>query len=167
MQERGSSVIGGFVLVVVGVFFLAAQNIPNFMDQGWPFMVIGVGVALLLGALFSGAPALAIPACIVSGIGGLLLYQNATDNWESWSYAWALIPGFVGVGRILYGILRGQSWSSALGQGSSLLTLSLVLFIAFWAFLGEPKMEPYWPVLLIVAGLALIVWPMFRSRSTP
>ena len=38
-----------------------------------------------------------VPASIVTGIGGLLYWQNATGRWESWSYAWALIVASVGV----------------------------------------------------------------------
>lgn len=165
-HSRRSSIITGFILVLLGAFFLAVQSMPDFADKAWPLIVIGVGVALFLGGLFTGVPAMAIPACIVSGIGALLFWQNATDRWESWSYAWALIPGFVGVGRMLASILGGQSWNEAFTKGSPLLTTSAVLFIVFWSFLGEPRMEPYWPILLIIAGLALIVWPIFKSKPT-
>ncbi len=39
-----------------------------------------------------------MPSIIVGGIGGILAYQDYTGHWESWSYLWTLIPGFVGLG---------------------------------------------------------------------
>jgi hypothetical protein len=165
MEQRQSSIIGGLVLVLVGSWFLISQYVPGFDGQGWPFIVIGVGVALLLSALFTGISALAIPACVVSGIGSILLYQNITDDWESWAYMWALIPGFVGVGQILCGFLGGKPLQEAVSTSSRIIGFSLVLFLIFGSFLGNWGTKPYWPILLIVLGFVLVIWPMVRSRS--
>ncbi len=47
---------------------------------------------------------LAIPGSIITGIGLLLLFQNLTSYWESWSYGWTLIIIFVGAGIYLAGL---------------------------------------------------------------
>ena len=132
----------------------------------WPFVIIGVGICLLIFGLLAGAPGMSIPASIVTGIGGILAYQNATGNWESWAYAWALIPGFVGIGVILAGLLEGN-FRQALGDGGWLIIISLVLFIVFGSFLGGLNLlGDYWPVLLILLGLWMIIRLLLRPRRS-
>jgi len=119
---------------------------------------------LLIIGLLTGVPAMAIPACIVGGIGGLLYWQNSTGNWESWTYAWTLIPGFVGVGTILSGLLGGEPRQSVRG-GFWLVAISLALFAFFGSFLGGLNLlGPYWPALLILLGLLLLVRSLFRRH---
>jgi len=166
-RRRRSSLAGGIVLILLGVLFLATQLklIPGlWLEFSWPWIVIGVGAFLLVLGLLVGAPEMAIPACIVGGIGALLYWQNATGNWESWAYAWALIPGFVGVGIVLSGLLGG-GFRQSLQAGGVLIFISLVLFAVFGSFLGGRNLlGPYWPVLLILFGLLLLIRPLFRKR---
>ena len=171
MTQADRSRIGiAVVLVLLGAWFLAVQFSPAlqvwmFNRTTWPFAVIGVGVLLLLIGLVLGVPEMLIPACIVGGIGGILYYQNATGNWSSWSYAWTLIPGFVGVGIFLSALLRGNV-GRAFNSGGSLIVVSLVLFLLFGSFFGTTTMlGPYWPVLLIVLGLILLVRGFVSRRS--
>ncbi|MCA9975917.1 MAG: hypothetical protein KC413_09220, partial [Anaerolineales bacterium] len=81
MQKR-SSIVGGLIMIVVGAFFLLLQFSPSLAAQidfgrQWPLLVVGLGVFFLLGALL-GTPPLAVPGSIVSGVGGILYYQNMT-----------------------------------------------------------------------------------------
>jgi len=169
--SRSSSIVIGLVLLIVGGLFLAAQLFPALGSWllfrfDWPVYIILAGVVLLLIGLVSGVPAMAVPASIIGGIGGLLYWQNATGNWESWAYAWTLIPGFVGVGIILAGLL-GESPRTALRDGGGMIVFSLVLFVIFGTFLGGLNLlGPFWPVLLILLGLWLLLRPMFRSRAS-
>ncbi|HSF81248.1 MAG TPA: hypothetical protein VLA49_08440 [Anaerolineales bacterium] len=159
----------GFILVLLGIWFLAMQLLPGLEAWAgrwfdWPFIIIGVGVLLFIIGVLTGAYGMAVPAAIVGGIGGLLAWQNATGNWESWAYAWALIPGFVGVGVILSGLL-GKTPRQSLREGGNLIVISLVLFLIFSSFLGGGNLlGSYWPVLLILLGLWLIVRPLLRRR---
>ncbi|OGO16601.1 MAG: hypothetical protein A2Y93_16540 [Chloroflexi bacterium RBG_13_68_17] len=169
-QRRRTQLGGGIVLVLVGAALLAVQIVPSLRawydsivwEGGWPLIVIGVGALLFLLGLILGAPGLAVPACIVGGIGGLLYWQNATGNWDSWAYAWTLIPGFVGVGALLAGLLEGKI-RQALTGGGWLIFISAVLFLAFGSFLGGPAvLGDYWPILVIVAGLLMLGRTLFR-----
>lgn len=171
-KRRRSQIAGGLLLILLGAFWLAAQFIPEAQawlaridwSSGWPLIVVGVGAFLLVFGLAVGEPGMAVPACIVGGIGGLLFWQNLTGEWESWSYAWALIPGFVGAGTILAGLLGGNA-RGAIGGGLWLIFISLVLFVIFGSFLGGQRMlGDYWPALLIVAGLFLLVRALLRPR---
>jgi hypothetical protein len=172
MMERRtrSSVVGGVLLILLGAFFLAYQVMPGLFDlpqieMGWPLIVITVGVGLLLFGLLVGAPGMAVPACIVSGIGLLLYWQNMTGNWESWAYAWTLIPGFVGVGIIVAGLFGEGKLRDAITGGLWLIVISLVMFAIFASFLGGMDLlGPYWPALLVLLGLVLLVRSFSRKQ---
>lgn len=168
MEQRArSSLAAGLVLILLGLWFLAMQFVPGLQAYpafSWPLIIVGVGVILLVIGLLTGVPSMAVPACIVGGIGGLLYWQNATGNWESWAYAWTLIPGFVGVGTVLAGLLGGESRQAVRG-GAWLILISLVLFTVFGSFFGALGLVgPYWPILLIVLGLLIFAQSLFRSR---
>jgi len=169
-KSRRSSLAFGVILIIFGAFFLALQLVPELKewiswDKAWPLIVVGVGLALFVGALIGGAPGMAVPATLVTGIGCLLWWQNATGNWDSWAYAWALIPGFVGVGIIVSGMLEGNM-RGALTGGGWLIVISLVLFFIFGSFLGGlDQLGAYWPVLLIGLGVLILLRPLFRARN--
>ena len=162
---RRSSLAAGLVLILLGALFLVIQLVPELEAWfSWPWIIIGVGIFLLVIGLLTGVPAMAVPACIVGGIGGLLCWQNATGNWESWAYAWALIPGFVGVGIVLSGLLGGET-RQAIRGGGWLIMISLMLFAVFGSFFGALGLAgDYWPVLLIFLGLLILGRSLFRSR---
>jgi hypothetical protein len=170
MRKQGRTQLAlGIILILLGGWFIAQRTFPQvaafasrFSD--WPFTVIGVGVLLLLLGLILGAPGLAVPAAIVSGIGGILYYQNLTGNYESWAYMWALIPGFVGVGVLLQGLL-GENTRNNLRHGLNLMVVSAVLFLVFSAFLGGWNLlGNFGPaILLILLGLWVLGSGLYRS----
>jgi hypothetical protein len=159
---------GGLLLVLVGGWLMAIQIVPELKGWSgvfseWPMSIIGVGILLLVLGLLFNTPGLAIPACIVGGIGGILLYQTRTGDLASWSYIWSLIPGFVGVGVLLTGLFEGKL-RRAFSSGIWLIFISAVLFIIFGAFLGGVKpLADFWPVLIILLGLWLIGRAIFRK----
>ena len=168
-RKRRSSLAAGLVLILLGAWFLAVQFVPGLrawmnIEYSWALIIVGVGVLLLVIGLLTGVAGLAVPACIVGGVGGLLHWQNATGNWESWAYAWALIPGFVGAGIVLSGLLGGEVRQSV-RAGGRLILISLVLFAVFGSFFGALGLVGrYWPVLLIALGLLILIQSLFRSR---
>ncbi len=156
------------MLISLGALFLAVQLVPGLrelmaIEFSWPLLIIGLGVFLFVLGLLVGAPDMAIPATIVSGIGGLLFWQNSTGNWESWAYAWTLIPGFVGLGMILAGLIGGNL-RQRFGGGMALILISALMFAVFGSILGVPfALGSYWPVLLIALGLLILFRPLLRS----
>lgn len=169
MERRTrSSVAGGSLLILLGLAFLAYQLFPAWFRwfpsaEGWPLIVVAVGLFLLVFGLLVGAPGMAVPACIVGGIGLLLLYQNTTGDWGSWAYAWTLILGFVGVGTILTGLLGGGKLRDALEGGFWMILISLIMFAIFASFLGGINiLGSYWPVLLIVFGVLVLARSFIR-----
>lgn len=168
-RERGFNAIGGLLLIALGAFFLLFQLFPALgafvrIDQLWPLIVMAVGGGLLLLAVITRTPPLAIPASIVGGIGLLLFFQNITGYWDSWAYAWTLIPGFVGIGLLLRGVLAGEV-GKGVQEGGRLLVISFVLFLVFGAFLGPFNLlGRFWPVLLILGGFFLLGRTLLQNQ---
>jgi hypothetical protein len=160
----------GLILILLGAWFLAIQVFPQLqawvnITLSWPFIIIGVGILILLIGLLTNVPSMAIPASVISGVGSLLYWQNTTGNWESWAYTWTLIPGFVGVGILIAGLL-GDPEMRDLRAGLRLILISAILFFVFGSFLGGfTILGPYWPVLLIIAGLFVLLTNLARKRQ--
>lgn len=170
-SQRRFSIVLGVILVLFGVFILAVQFIPALggwitLTFSWPWIIIGVGLFLFLLALFTGTPGMAVPASIVTGIGGILYWQNAVENFASWSYAWSLIPGFAGIGRIIAGLL-GEDRRRSIQEGINMILVSLVLFAIFGSIFGGFQiLGQYWPVLLILLGVWFLLQALFRTRKS-
>jgi hypothetical protein len=175
MEKRNrTQLVLGAILILVAAWLIATRVDPNLaklinlLPFAWPMWVILAGAALLVIGLLVGAPDMAVPACIVAGIGGILYYQNATGRWDSWSYMWTLIPGFIGIGSILTGLL-GSDLKHNVRQGLNTLIVSVVLFAIFgtifnaWTIFG--KYSIYVPIaLLFLAGIWLIVRGALRRK---
>ena len=71
-------------------------------------------------------------------IGLLLFYQNTFNHFESWAYAWALIPFAVGIGLVING-----TWSE---QPARRQTRSSVSRTHFSNVRGEGFPPPVLPV---------------------
>ena len=105
-MKNKSGIFTGIILILLGGLFLASELYPGvFSFWSWPFILIGLGIMFLLWALIAQTGGLAIPGAILSGLGGIFYYQELTKDWDSWAYIWALIPGFVGIGILLKGLI--------------------------------------------------------------
>jgi hypothetical protein len=170
----GAAVLGG-ILIVLGLLFFAAQQLNfNVADATWPFYVIAPGVALLaLGLTQSRGVGLAIAGSIVTIVGLILFYQNATDHWESWAYAWALVgPGGSGVGMLLYGTRSGNAkmardgfWQVLIAL--ALFTVGLFFFEGVLGISGSRLPLPEWvlPVAIMVIGLVVLLRGFTAGRG--
>jgi len=175
-RRRRRSITIGVLLVIIGGWFLAVEFYAPLKDWAdafaeWPIWIVAAGLLFFVAGLVGGVPSLSVPAAIISGIGGILYYQNVTGEWETWFYAWTLIPGFVGVGVMISNLLQGYVKRSLREGGRSIL-FSLLLFGIFGGLLhqyvGGPEflgqLSDYWPALLILAGLWIIIRPLFKRK---
>lgn len=167
MKNR-SNLFLGVLLIAVGAWLVASRQIPSLQDftenMTGATWTIAAGVLILVMGLLTGAPGMAVPASIVAGIGGILFYQDRVGDYGSWSYMWTLIPGFIGVGTILAGLL-GENTSRNIGSGLRLLGFSAVLFLVFGTFLGDLKFlgEYGVAILLILLGVFILARGFWRS----
>ncbi len=161
-----SSLRTGVALILLGVVFLVFQIVPGLSDifrgENAPALVLfGVALLLALIGIATGAAGMIIPVCIVGGIGGIFYWQTAMGGgFLTWSYAWTLIPGFVGVGIFLNELLSGhplKGLTDALGP----IIFSLAAFLFFGSlFGGITSVGMIVPVLLIVLGLVVMLKPL-------
>ncbi len=168
-EHRGSggAAILGALLIVLGLIFLAGQYLHFDIGQfGWPFYVIGPGLALvLLGLTQRNGSGLAIGGSVITMVGLLLFYQNVADYWESWAYAWPLVaPGGSGIGMVLYGtrarnasMARAGFWQIVTALG--LFAAGFVFFEGILGISGRSFPLPDWllPAVVLALGLLLLV----------
>jgi hypothetical protein len=163
-----SSLRTGVALILLGIVFLVLQIVPGIRDifkgENAPALVLfGVALILAMIGIAAGATGMIIPVCILAGIGGIFYWQTALGGgYPSWSYAWALIPGFVGIGIFLNELMMGRplkGLSDALGP----IAFSIAAFLIFGSIFGEFTMLGiFWPVLLIFLGLLFLLQPLLR-----
>ncbi len=166
-RNRGSLIVG-VILIVAGVIFLLSRIVGmNGWGAFWPFIIIVVGAAFFVGMAIGGRSAgvLAIPGSIIVMVGLILLLQNWLSIWETWAYAWTLIVCAVGLGIAFYGMWSDQP--DLRNSGWSLARLGLILFVVFGVLFefifsfgsGVQRLKsPFWPALLIIVGLGLLVY---------
>lgn len=170
MNKSGRSQLAlGVILILIGGWFLLNQTMPEFREffapyTQWPSNMLLIGAGIFIIGLVTSSPGLSIPAAIVAGIGGIFYYQEMTNSYDSWSYMWTLIPGFIGVGTVLQGLL-GESTAHNLKRGLNLMVVSAVLFLVFASFLGGLDiLGSYGPAaLLILLGLWVLGTGLYRS----
>ncbi|MBI5965356.1 MAG: hypothetical protein HY863_17915 [Chloroflexi bacterium] len=170
MNKQGRSQLAlGVILILLGAWFLLDKSVPAFheiFDQytKWPVNMLLIGGGIFIFGLVLGQPGMSVPAAIVAGLGGIFYYQEATENYASWSYMWALIPGFVGVGTVLAGIL-GENTAQNIKHGLNLMVISAVLFLVFSSFFGGwTLLGNFGPaILLILLGVWVLGSGLYRS----
>ncbi len=155
----------GAILVIVGLVLFAGQVVDvGIGDLGWPFWIIGAGVAILLvGLLLVREQGIAVGGVVVTVVGLVLLYQEATDHWESWAYAWALVgPAAAGFGMMLWGVRDGDR--SAVRSGFWGLMGGLGFFIVGFLFFegiigisGRRLPLPDWTLPAAVIGIGVVL----------
>jgi hypothetical protein len=156
----------GAILVVAGLLLFAGQLTGIGIDDvGWPAIVIGIGVVLLvLGLFLNREQGMVIGGTVVTTVGLVLFYQDQTGHWESWAYAWALVgPAASGLGLALWGLRSGDA--SAVRNGTWGLLGGLAIFAVGYLFFegvigisGERLPLPEWvlPAAIIAIGVAIL-----------
>jgi hypothetical protein len=165
-MENRHGIVWGILLIMLGAFFLVTQMYPDIFGYTyWPFLIIGIGAAFLLAAVLTRNGGLAIPGCILGGIGGIFSYQVISGDWSSWAYAWTLIPGFVGVGVLIAGLLS-QHHPRFDSGGLVLIAISAMGFLIFGGAFGlNLQISMLWPVFLIGLGVITLISALFHKRS--
>lgn len=181
--ERRAYLVLGALLVLAGLGWLLARTAGVDLTAiagalGWPVFVIAPGIVLLVLGLSSPrepGQGMAIGGSVITAVGVLLAYQDATDHWSSWAYAWALIgPSAAGLGQVLWGLLHAARRDVT--EGGRTLGVGLVMFGVGYAFfegllgIGGGRgiagvANDIVPFLLLAAGGLVIVGAFLRREA--
>ena len=166
----------GIALLLIGALLFVAQLLDiGIGDVGWPAIVIGIGVVILvLGLFVNREQGMVIGGTVVTTVGLVLLYQDQTGHWESWAYAWALVgPAASGLGLIIWGVrsgtpsdVRNGTWS--LLSGLALFVVGYLFFEGVIGISGEKLPLPEWVLPAVVIAIGVVVLGRgLMSRGEP
>lgn len=156
----------GLILVLVGAVLFAGQLLGiGIEDIGWPFIVIGAGLAILVvGLVVVDDQGVVIGGTIVTSVGLVLLYQDRTGRWETWAYAWALVgPAASGLGLALWGARTGDRRDLRTGiwgllGGLAIFVIGFLFFEGVIGLGGDRLALPDWllPAAVIAIGVVVL-----------
>jgi hypothetical protein len=153
MTNLRSSIWLGVLLIIIGALFLAANFLEIRWRDLWPTLLFA-GAAMNI-VIFLGDRrnyGVLMPATILL-IYGVLFQYCALAGWWRMSELW---PAFIlgpGVGLLMM-YLFGKRESGLLIPAFILIGLSAVFFVAFGPLRYYGR---YWPVVLIVVGILLLL----------
>ena len=179
-NERGGSLalLGGIVIVVGLIAFALQQlslDIASWLGgSGWTLFVIVPGLILLAAAIVvddGPARAVTVAGAVVTTVGLLLLYQDSNAHYESWAYAWALVPGAAGLALVVNG-LRFDLPSLVTVGTRMVAVFGAIFVIGLWFFetMFQTNEAPFtlgdnWPFAAIIVGGVLLVAGLLRRTS--
>lgn len=146
----------GIILVSVGAAFLLAELNIIKSEMIWPMFILAPGLGFLIMYFYNenrrANAGLLIPGMITSLIGAFFFYLNATD-WKNMEFLWPVFPMIVGVSFLAFyfGGGRQKKDQGILIPAGILLGVG-ILFVIFARFSYK-----FWPVILIVLGLIMLV----------
>jgi len=159
MSDNRGAVMLGVLLIAVGAIFLAVNLFGIGWRTLWPMLLFaGSAVCFVIFLTDRRNIGLLMPATILLVCGALFQYCTLTGWWRM-SELW---PTFIlgpGLGFLMM-YLFGNRESGLLIPACILICLSAVFFVAFGPFRYYSR---YWPVLLIIAGLFLLL----RRKKPP
>jgi len=160
-----SALVLGALLIGAGILLFAGQLLDfDIMALGWPLIIVGIGVALLLlGLTVSAEQGMVVGGTVVTTVGLVLLFQDQTGRWESWAYAWALVgPAASGLGMLMWGLrsanatdIRNGTWG--LLGGLALFAIGFLFFEGMIGISGERLPIAEWVLPAAVIGIGVVI----------
>ncbi len=178
LSQRGGAIAVGIILMVLGLLFFLQQLLNlSIWRYGWPVLILVAGFLFFAVMVFGGKETaqLAIPGSIITIIGLILLYQNAFDQYQTWSYAWALIlPTSLGIGQYIQGWWGNRPDLRA--RGLVEIRIGLILFVVLAVFFEmfvnlsgffTSALSRYaFPLLLMIVGLSIVLSLLLNRPSS-
>ena len=151
-------------LIGLGLLLLVLHYFSGLAGFAWPLFVILPGAALIAAGTSNAwyAQHVAAAGAVVTGAGVILAAQNASGYFQSWAYAWALLPAFAGAAIWTIGVRDGDEAAKA--GGRSLMQWGVLIFVVLAAIFELFIFDHSWfdgglvlALLLIAAGVLLLV----------
>lgn len=160
MAPRGQlrELVAGTILLVLGVIFL----IVRLTARGGQYLIAAVGIAFLLGYVWSRDDDLLVPGSLITGLGLGMALQPV--GWEEGTYVLLGLAAGLLATYALSIILSARPIAPAasLVPGAALAVLGLLEALATGGLLRF--IARWWPLALVVGG-GSILWRLFTSGS--
>ena len=109
-----------------------------------------------------------VVGAILTTVGLTLLYQDQTDHYASWAYAWTLIPISVGAAFVVHGWRVARQ--DLVAMGTRIVAIFASIFVVGWLYFeaifrdgrAPFEMGENWPLLIIGLGVIVILLTLFR-----
>jgi hypothetical protein len=171
MQDKGRSVVMGGFLILIGIWLLARAlgvGVPGW-DTLWPVILIGGALVSLYRALASDPRE---PDGVWFGVagalaGGLFLYITAGQGeWGDMVNLWPWFPMAAGLGWLAAWLVRPREVAHLVLGGLALVGAGVgyLYTIGRLAPSVGPLLRDWWPLILVVIGLAYIIQYLVQRR---
>jgi hypothetical protein len=181
---RRGSIIPALILILLGLWFLAGNlgvHLPG-MDAMWPIFPLGGGLLFLGGYLFGrrdpGLIFVGLAATLVGAFFFLFTLRvplpvAGMQGGVRWSDMGRLWPAFVVIGGasfIALFLAEGQRDWAVFSMGAVAVIAGCVAFLFTLGWLAGDLgrlLVKYWPLLLVIAGLAALLQAVFGRPRSP
>ena len=168
MEKRERSFVPGIVLIVIGFYFLLKQLGVFFyfrMYQIYPIGLIVLGAFFLVLVFTKKDKGAAFAATVFLVLGVFFFLRNFVflphylDHSRNFWPIFLIAPG---LGFIVLYLFKRQDWG-VLIPGAILLFLGISAFLEISGLYYWEDFTRYWPVILIVIGLGIVVSSLRRK----
>jgi len=112
------------------------------------------------------AAPMAIPGMLITGTGGILLFQSITGYWESWIYAWMLYGVFLGMGLAMMGERLNENELANVGRVMAWLSFAATVVVGgFVILITTPAFQFMLMIALLIAGGYLLLHNPNRAEN--
>lgn len=160
-KSQNSRTLAAFGFIALGLLFLIG------ISRLWPIFVLIPGLGFMAAYHHgdrSTAP-LAIPGMLISGTGGLLLFQSITGYWESWSYAWLLYGVFLGIGLTLMGKRAEEESMVKVGRMMTMISGVAFAFFGFFVILVTSSVFRFLLIAAFFVAGGYLLWKESQDKK--
>ncbi len=168
-------ILAGLVLILLGLWFLLRELGVFPIIAWWPLILLLLGAAAWARYLWAGDrrdPDSVFWGVALLLIGGFFLLRE--NGWYrpaqlDWDVIWPIFPAIVGASAGLQWLLHLHKWDALLASFAGWIVAAVGFAYTFGYISGDVALTiaRFWPLLLILAGIGLVLQYALESRQHP
>ena len=174
VKRRRAPIVPGILLILLGVWLLGRQlNLPLFVgDVLWPWLLIAAGIVIWARYIFlpprSSDDLFWATGTLLAGA-FLLVWRNGffLSNLEGWGQLWPMVPLIMGISALVEWLFDMRKWftlvfavgANAVGWIGLGYTTGSIDSMTAW------RLAQYWPMLIVIAGLGVLIHALLGKRA--
>lgn len=171
MSEKRKSAIPGVILIILGVVFLLRQL--EILYVGWrqlaPIILLALGILFLVSAFTKKDKGAVFPGSVLLVLGFFFLFRNfRLLSFDYYFYNggeyWPIFLVAFGLGFLALFVVKPHDWG-VLIPGGILLFFGVIFMLERLGYFYWQDFADFWPVILIVIGLGLIIGSLKRKTE--